>query len=377
METYIQFYKIEDGVLFLKNGFSSVWNVIKNKGKMLWIDPTNKFYPSVEGTVYISCGFDTEFKYVETLIKENKNVKFIVGGPAVNYLDFHVDSENFTSDKRNMFEILGIKPSEKTWNLVLPNLRDIDKLEIYYNYSLSYGNKCYWGKCKFCNRDYGIDADVDADQIPIIKPNRNTIWLNKLSVTPRDILTLFQNLKKESYYTFFIRGDREILKALNEKGIPHDRFRPIIGIEFPSNRMYDIMNKGIDVDSAIEVMKYFIERKCHVKITVIHGWNNLIKDDVKSIEYFLSKLEKYKDKISCLNHWLFAHSKEDETIPHTSKYGKTYYIYRLSDKQRQLNDEVLKMYKSFFKLYYNCGIFEEFFYENNYDKFLEKGICNV
>jgi len=377
METYIQFYKIEDGCLFLKNGFSSVWSVIKDRGRILWLDSTKKYFPGVEGTVYISCGFETEFSYIEEWVKERKDLKFIVGGPAVNYLDFKIDAPNFTSDKRNMFELLEIIPDEKTWDLKLPNIRDIDNLSIYYNYSLSYSNRCYWGKCNFCNRDEGVDVEIDANKIPIIKPNRNNIWLNKLSITPRDVSNLFQNLKNDSYYSFFIRGDKEILNALNTHQIPNNKFSPMIGIEFPSNRMYDLMNKGIDVDSAIEVMKHFLDRNCFVKMTVIHGWHNLIKDDIKSVEYFLSKLEKYKDKISCLNHWLFSHNKENETIPYTSRYGKTYYIYNLNDKQRQLNNEVLKMYKSFFKFYHNCGMFEEFFYENNYDKFLEKGICNV
>lgn len=358
MESFVQFYEVKNKTLFLNNGFSSVWNLLKDRGEIIWIDSNIDDFPDVFGTVYISCFYERDFSYIEEWVKNSPHIKFIVGGPAVSYMDFKVEAPNFYADKRNMFELLSVQPTSDMWNLELPK---IESDNVYYNYSLSFGNKCYWGKCNFCNRKSELEIDLIVKNIPILKPNHNIIWLNKLSITPKDISNIFPILKSQSYYSFFTRGDFGVLDSLKQITITK-KFRPIIGVEFPSNRMLSLMNKGITTESLFGVMELFLKNMCKVNITLIHGWPNLIEDDVIKVENFLSSLKPYKKQIDCSNHWLFCHNKENNTIPYTTKYGKTYYLYKQNKKQKELNNKVLGLYKSFgFSSYTNAGIFKKFF----------------
>lgn len=379
MSSFVQFYEVNNNIMNLRNGFSSVWNAIKDKGDMIWIDPYQNYFPEVDNEVYISCGFEMEFDYIEEWIKSRPDVKFIVGGPAVNYLDFHITSPNAHFDNRYMFELLGVTPSSDLWGLTLPKLATDSNLYIYYTYPLAFGNACYWGKCTICNRKAQHGLDLKVDKIPIVKPNHNIVWFNKLSLTSKDILSIFPTLGQDSYYSFFIRGDSIVLDALNKTKIV-DTLRPSIGVEFPSDRILKSMNKGIDIETLLKVSMILLQNGCIIKLFVIHAWPNLIEDDVKSVEYFLSKLEPFKKQVACYNHWLFSHTKEDNTIPYKSKYGKVHYIYKLDEEQMKLNNKVLNLYKSFdFLSYGNSGIFENFFHSNSeeYYKFIEKGSCEV
>lgn len=361
METFVQFYDHKNNTLFLRNGFSSVWNVIKNRGEIIWIDSDVDDFPDVFDTVYISCSLEKDFGYIEEWVKNSPHINFIVGGPAVNYMNFHIDAPNFQGEKRYMFEVLDIEPTSEIWGLELPS---VQSLYVYYNYSLSFGNKCYWGKCNFCNRKAEPEIDLVFKNIPILKPNYNTIWLNKLSITPKDILNIFPLMDNSSYYAFFLRGDSGVLNSLNQVKITKN-IRPMIGVEFPSNRMLDFMNKGITTESLLDVMKIFLQNNCMVNITIIHAWTNLIEDDVFDVEKFLSALRPYRKQINCSNHWLFSHTEEPNTIPYTTKYGNTYYLYKQTQEQKELNNNVLKLYKSFgFASYTEAGIFKNFFIDS-------------
>jgi hypothetical protein len=380
MSSFIQFYETKPDptgskVMNLRNGFSSVGEVIKNRGDIIWVDPYQNYFPEVDNEVYISCGFEIEFIYIEEWVRKRPDIKFIVGGPAVSYMNFSIDLPNVYFDNRYMFELLNITPTSDMWSLKIPEAAKENKLYIYYTYPLTFGNSCYWGKCTICNRKTQLEIDLQIDKIPILKPNRNIVWLNKLSITAKDILIIFPTLSKESFYSFFIRGDSVVLDALNKIQIV-DTLRPIIGVEFPSNRMLNLMNKGINIETLLKVIITLAQNGCLIKLCVIHGWPNLIEDDVKSVEYFLSKLEPFKKQVVCFNHWLFSHTKEDNTMPYKTKYDKLYYIYKLDKEQMKLNNKVLNLYKGFGFLSYSVsGIFEDFFHSGaeEYYKFIEKG----
>lgn len=123
-ENFIQFYDFHNKTYFLQNGFSSVWNVIKERGNILWVNHKDSSFPNVEGIVYISASMDTDFSYIEKWVKYRPDIKFIVGGPAVNYMNFNLNYKNFYAEKRYMFELLNIIPSVDDWNLVIPEVED-------------------------------------------------------------------------------------------------------------------------------------------------------------------------------------------------------------------------------------------------------------
>ena len=343
MESFIQFYEI-DNILRLRNSFSSVWSVIKNRGEIIWIDPTKNIFPDVNGTVYISCTFEQDLDYTKKWVSLRPDVEFIVGGPAVIYMQYNSNIPNLKTDNRQMFEVLGVEPTKDLWGISIP-ITIPDHMYVYYNYSLAFGNQCYWGKCNFCRTETRKETTVDVERIPILKPYHNVIWLNQQAITPRNILNLFPNFSEESIYSFYLRADHSVQNTLNKVPI-NNSLRPMIGVEFPSDRMLKLMNKGIDTETLLNTVLLFLQNGCHVILTIIHAWPNLDESDVRSVEYFLNKIEPFKKQINCVNHWLFTHEKEDNTIPCMTKYGKPYYIYKLSKEQEDLNNKVLELYKS-------------------------------
>lgn len=361
MPSFVQFYKIENKTLFLNNGFSSVWNVIKNEGEILWVNHKQNHFPKVEDTVYISSCMDTDFPFIKKWVLDRPDVKFIVGGPTVNYMDFHLYLPNFFAEKKYMFDLLGLQPTADMWGLSYPKYIDND-LNIYYIYPLAFGNRCYWGNCSFCNRkEDSKQIDLKISNVPILKPGRTNVWLNKLSIEPNDVKNVFPLLSLDGSYSFFIRGDRYIAEALDKIKISNNLY-PMIGVEFASNRMLQKMRKGISIETLLDVILKFVENGCYPRLYFIHAWPDLIDDDIIETEKFLMKLEPYKKQLLCINHWLFLHDKADNTIEVKTEYGKTYYLPKLDETQKCLNKKVLSLYKNFgFISYTEAGIFKHLF----------------
>jgi len=358
METFIQFYEEKEtdkNIILLRNTFSSVWKVIKKRGEIIWIDSHQNIFPEINGTVYVSCSFTTELDYLEKWMKIRPDLKFIVGGPSIQYLNYSNNSLNFYPEKKQMYELLNVIPNIDIWDLEIPNKVKIDgNKKISYIYSLAFGNKCYWGKCNFCDKSKNVkDFNVSVKEIQIFKPFYNHVFLVKLALTSKDILNLFPNFRKDSTYSFYIRGDFITLNTL--KKVPVEKnFTPLIGVEFPSDRMLKNMNKGTNVDNLLKTLLIFLQKGSEVYITTIGRWPNLIEKDVDDVKRFLSKIEKYKNQISCVNYVLSAHKKEENNIECSTKYNKFYYIYLLDDQQEILNNKVDKLYQSFgFKDYKN------------------------
>jgi hypothetical protein len=344
-ESFIQFYYQKDYTMFLSNSYSSIWKHIKDRGNIIWIDPTKDYFPDLDGVIYLSCTFENEVDYSIKWIKSRPDIKFIIGGPVVLYMGFNLSNKNVISENKQLYEVLNVSPDENSWGLEY----DFDIPEgvwIYYNYSLSFGNKCYWGKCNFCRAEDSISMDLDIENIPVILPYRNIVWLNKQALSPKNIKSLFPNFDEKSTYTFYLRPDKSILRTIEKINLKKI-YRPIIGVEFPSDRMLNLMNKGTDINTIKNIFSLFLKSGNHVIMTVIHAWSNLIDDDVKKVEDFLLFLEPFKKQINCINHWLFLHDNNPGLIPCKNKYNKFYYIYNLDEKQKDLNNKVLNLYKNF------------------------------
>jgi len=350
--TFVQFYSYtrkylewnnNQRILVLNNGFSSVWNYIKNKGDIVWVDPSKSKFPEVTSPVYISCSWLNEFKYITEWVASRPDISFIVGGPAVSSSKINLPYNNFKADSRQLYETLGIEPQIDLWNLVPPDNLLFDA--IMYNYSFS-TTSCYWGKCTFClNKDYG-GKELPIEDIPVIIPDHNIVWINSLSMKPSDIIKVFSRLGSRSLYNFYLRGDLGVLKALdNVPIIP--TIHPMIGVEFPSDRMLKLMNKGTTSDVMTKVILKFLENGCFVFLFLILGWPNLAESDIDGIKEFLDKLSPFKDRIIYNISLLVTLDKEDNTISQINSRNRIFYIYDLNKEQKKLNDEALQLYKNF------------------------------
>jgi len=372
--TFIQFYSYSlqhwawnkpEKILVLNNGFSSVWNYIKNKGEIIWIDPRKLEYPNVTSPVYVSCSWSVEFNYVKRWAVTRPDITFIVGGPAVIKSKLNFLVSNFKTDSRQIYEILNIEPNINLWGLELPE--GLEFSFVKYNYSFTI-TSCYWGKCTFCPDNVGWgEKALDIEDIPVIVPDHNMVWINNLSMKPNDIMRVFPKLGLKSIYTFFLRGDNLISKTLDKVPIVSS-IHPMIGVEFPSDKMLKFMNKGTTVDTLIKVILKLLENGCSVLLFLILGWPNLVESDVDEVKEFLDKLTPFKDKITLTVSLLASFVKEDNTISHTNNANRIIYIYDLDEKQKELNYKVLELYRNFnannyyddFKMYnsYNDAAFK-------------------
>jgi len=350
--TFVQFYSYtrkylewngNQRILVLNNGFSSVWNFIKNEGNIIWVDPSKPQFPEVNSPVYISCSWLNEFKYITEWVIARPDVTFIVGGPVVSSSKVNLPYDNFKADSRQLYETLNIEPRIDLWNLEVPKGLAFDA--IMYNYSFS-TTSCYWGKCTFClNKDCG-GKEIDIENVPVIMPDHNMVWINTLSMKPKDIIKIFSKFGLQSLYNFYLRGDGAVLKALDHVPII-PTIHPMIGVEFPSNRMLRLMNKGTNVDVLTKVILKFLENGGFVFLFLILGWPNLVESDVEEVKEFLDKLTTFKDNIIYNISLLVTLDKEDNTISCLNSRNRIFYIYDLSKEQKELNDKVLDLYKNF------------------------------
>lgn len=359
--TFVQFYSTYkttsgDKGLSLNNGFSSVWNFIKNEGDMIWIN-INKggCFPEVTSPVYISCCWRDEFEYIRKWCYTRPDLSFIVGGPGIINGDFKATFPNLKIDKRQMYEVLGCGQKFELWNLEPPKELLTKDTMVRYHYSFSSITKCYWGRCTFCNEGKMYGPALDMEDVPIINPGNNHVWVNKMALHPNDMIRLFPKFGSESIYNFYMRGDKKVLNILNDVPIISNIY-PAIGVEFPSDRMFRYMNKGTTVDTLVDVMIKFLEKGCIVFIMLIDGWPNLVQSDVDSVKYFLSRLEPFKKQIHSSAQTLYSLDENrisaDEVRPFLI-YRRMTYVYKLDKEQEKLKNEISQLYKQFGFLSYN------------------------
>lgn len=136
----------------------------------------------------------------------------------------------------------------------------------------------------------------------------------------------------------------------------------MIGVEFASNRMLRKMNKGITTESLIKVIFKFLKAGCYPRLYFIHSWPDLVESDIDDTKKFLNILAPYNKQLLCINHWLFLHDPSDNAIEIKTEYGKSYYLPKLDEKQKDINNKVLNLYKTFgFASYTEAGIFKHLF----------------
>jgi hypothetical protein len=359
--TFVQFYyyhknKIGESNINFNNGFSSVWNHIKNLGNIVWVNiHKDGIFPEVTSPTYISCCWREEFEYIRKWCYARPDINFIVGGPGITQGDFKSTLPNITLEKRQMYEVMNCGQKFELWNLEFPKELLKTNPTITYHYSFASNTRCYWGKCTFCGEGATFGETLDMEDIPIINPGKNFVWINKLALAPEDMLRIFPKFKPESNYNFYMRGDKKVLNILDDVPITTNMY-PCIGVEFPSDRMYRYMNKGTTVDTLLKVMLKFLEKKGTVYVMFIEGWPNLVKEDVESVRNFLSVLEPYKNQLRASTQTLYT--LDENKIPKDKVrplllYHKKFYVHKLDKEQQALKEEVSQLYRQFGFIFYN------------------------
>ena len=345
---FVQFYnRTRSGWFDLSNGFSDTWDLCRDRGDICWIshlsdsrdwyDP--KAYEEIplpldRGRVYVSAVYISHLYQVYLWAKAYPEVEFIVGGPVTaerpgpahqwNPVHFNLESplpSNIIPTGQSLEQLWGLPDFSGSWHLELPEEVPADQ-PVYFSYTLD--NYCYWRKCPFCSIACHDPAHIrhrkacDLDFMHLDHPGRKIVRLNTGSMTPayiRDILPRLP-VRPDMEYRFFMRAapaeTRSLEYAARQFGNDVPDCTLGFGIEFPSDRMWDYLNKGTRMEEVIETLETCMDIGFKVNANMILGWNNLVEADLKDLEMFMDAC-KGTTVTSLQLRWLFAH-------PHTPIY---------------------------------------------------------
>lgn len=364
----------------MMNGFSHVHDQCKNIGDFYWTyyipdKAEENELPITKGTVYISAFYAPHIYQSLLWAQKYPNVKFIVGGPALitsnfNPVEFPKNWETRLGLAEN--DIFGgIKPN-LSWKIEMPKIQKVPKKLIC---SFTINRSCSWKKCIFCARAFHDQYQTFENTIDNLHlPNEHdwSVWLLSPTIRP-SFMEQFHKLPTEGIrqYFMFIRSDKTSYNAL-KKNLPkcHPELRKKfvfrLGIEFPSDRMLRLMDKGTTAEWQLRTMKMLNSFGCNMKICFILGWNVLTPKDVESVKYFADHLNSHWiPKIDAALFYLVYNYSSDKDLVRLRNKAETQIIthefndiYKYKMEVPILNPEQLELNRQVRDIYlknFNCG----------------------
>jgi radical SAM family protein len=382
---FIQFYsKTKSGWFDLCNGFSDTYDLCSSKGDFFWMQHEadndkwheeetyhNRPLPIEKGRVYVSASYINQLYQAYTWANQYPDIEFIVGGPVAsercggpdgwNSVHFKVEKDlpsNLFITGQSVEDIFEVPNFSGKWKLDISKEIPQDS-RIYFSYTLE--NLCYWKKCPFCSiAQHSMDHFRKRDNIGLEFKHleyqgHKIVRLNTGSITPEYIKAILPRLPKsdDMEYRFFMRAAKAETKALKQVIDQLNGNTPDctlgFGIEFPSNRMWKYLNKGTKMDEVFETLELCRKSGFKVNANVILGWNNLIEQDLRDLEYFMDNLSE--NAVTTLQlRWLFAHPytkihEDYDGVENSLKLGPFNYGFnvRVDERQKALNMEAAKI----------------------------------
>lgn len=124
---------------------------------------------------------------------------------------------------------------------------------------------CYWGKCSFCALDYGNTYSTKSitqlvDELSELKEKHGIIYFDFVdeSISPSYLANLSEELlnrKLGIYYTCCARHENGFTKELLEKAKLSGLLMMKWGYEAGSERVLKLMNKGVDANNRLNIMR--------------------------------------------------------------------------------------------------------------------------
>ena len=382
---FIQFYsKTNSGWFDLCNGFSDTWDLCQSQGDFFWMEheaDNDKWYeeatyqnrplPIEKGKVYVSASYINQLYQAYTWANLYPDIDFIVGGPVTsercvdnngwNSVHFKVEKDlpaNLFLTGKSVEDLFKVPNFSGKWKFEIPKVIP-DNSRIYFSYTLE--NQCYWKKCPFCSiaqhaaEHFRKRQEIGLEFKDLQFPGHKIVRLNTGSITPEHIKAILPQLpnSEDIEYRFFMRAARAETKALKQVIDQLDGNIPDctlgFGIEFPSDRMWKYLNKGTKMDEVFDTIELCRENGIKVNANVILGWNNLIEQDLKDLEYFMDNLSKSAVTTMQLR-WLFAHPyttiyEDYDGVEKSLKLGpfNCGFNVQVDDRQKELNLEAAKI----------------------------------
>jgi hypothetical protein len=233
--------------------------------------------------------------------------------------------------------------------------------------SFSY-NRCAWGRCNFCGVLTKMKNESAFNIEKIIKKIRNLYFKSNISsfyildnfTTPNQMKKLLigvSDLDNIKFQFFGIRAFEfeynDIVEIINKMG-----YNPIkkvnIGVEFYSQRVLDIHNKGITLRSIDSTIDFFYNIQTEIVANIILGLPKTKKSDIKQTKDWIEKnQEKYSVGLN-----IFHLSDDTEIINNPSKFdiivGEHFKLYDHVDFKGDnlFNEKMKKVDSNIYNIYY-------------------------
>jgi len=276
--------------------------LIKQKSK-IHVQIGGNFFSRVTDTLLQTPEFFSLF--ADTLIVE-------AGEKPIVELSRYLDGKISIDEVPNMLYLSEnkVKITQKAPPLPLNNIEPQDlegfRLDEYLTpeivISAQGSSGCYWKKCTFCDHDFGqhldvknIDKFVEELELFSKKFNINHFQFIDESVSP-DFLRKLSNkiIEKNLNVRWFMnaRLERAFTKELLETAQKAGLRMILWGFESGSKKVMDLINKGIDIDKRLDILRDSHEADIWNFVYIFFGFpTETVEDALKTIETISSNAD--------------------------------------------------------------------------------------
>ena len=218
-------------------------------------------------------------------------------------------------------------------NMANMDLSDYD-LKQYYTpeivmpYQSSRG--CYWGKCSFCDQDFGQNFNVKSTNkiIEEFKEFKEKYDINCFefideSVSPSNLKELSNKIQENNLqvsYFMDARLEKDFTKELLEEGYKSGLKMVMWGLESGSNKVMELINKGIDLNKRFEILTDSKNAGIWNFAFIFFGFPAETKEDAKLT---VKMLIDNKDIIHSYGRSVFTMGRHAKLAQDPEKYGIT------------------------------------------------------
>lgn len=387
---FVTFYftALKNKLLELHNGFSFIRHLIDGDHYFITInDNPEEIKEKLKNydLIYASTSFHLESEYLKNI----SDSRWVVGGPSITTkasLEYWQSILNGAKIVHVPFESLLDRSISSTYTVYWNEL--VEKFSPkFIRMSAICDKRCYWSKCSFCalrfnhsgtpsERLYGRDVELVLRQLPEYEDKIVSCYIACNAVSPM-VLNQVINSKsrRDNYvYHFQVRFDEEIKMIIEKAGDLHN-FEFGVGLEFPSQKVIDQLNKGLDLKVELETLKIASAKGAKIQLFMLlnipmisdevvkEAFENIdwMKDNFTMMDFdgrifidefiqtrdifFNDKPENTIKKYGGINMFYspFVWKSKDlaekygETIEMKVAHGNTIYLNRKTDKQKELH----------------------------------------
>lgn len=187
---------------------------------------------------------------------------------------------------------------------------------------------CYWRKCSFCDHDFGMHYNIKnldklVDEIKLFKEKYNITKFEFIdeAISPNYLKQMAQRFIDEDLNIQFFcdaRLENEFSKEILELGAKAGLKMMLWGYESGSEKIMKLINKGIDIDKRLEIMKRANDAGIYNFAFIFFGFPaETVEDAMKTIDVICNNT----DIIHSYGKSVFTMGKHTKLREAPEKYG--------------------------------------------------------